>query len=355
MQKHLYILIGIFAMVMLGSSWIQLSKSAQPTFAPNTRLSDYGLFKGDIAELQPAQGVFAYELNSPLFTDYAYKFRVVKLPDGSPMQYKPEQAFDFPVGTIIAKTFYYPKDFRKLHKGRQLIETRILMHQEEGWVAFPYVWNEAQTEAYLDVAGNIQAVTWINEKGKKMKTNYVVPNMNQCKGCHAFDDKIIPIGPTARQLNRPSPFEDEKPNQLVQWAAQGKLAGLPSPDQIPQMAVWDNPSQASLGLRARAWLDANCAHCHNAHGPANTSGLFLNWHQSDSTTWGVNKTPVAAGRGSGGRLYTIVPGKPHESILMYRIASNDPGVMMPELGRTLVHKEGVELIEEWIRSMEPQP
>jgi hypothetical protein len=65
----------------------------------------------------------------------------------------------------------------------------------------------------------------------------------------------------------------------------------------------------------------------------------------------VNKTPVAAGRGSGGFQFDIEPGHPEKSILVYRIESMDPGVMMPEIARTLVHKEGVQLIKEWIKQM----
>lgn len=66
---------------------------------------------------------------------------------------------------------------------------------------------------------------------------------------------------------------------------------------------------------------------------------------------GIGKAPVAAGKGSGGRMFSIVPGSPDESILVYRIESTDPGVMMPEMGRRLVHEEGVSLIREWIQSM----
>jgi hypothetical protein len=60
---------------------------------------------------------------------------------------------------------------------------------------------------------------------------------------------------------------------------------------------------------------------------------------------------VAAGRGSGGFRYDVFPGHPEESILLHRMKSLDPGVMMPEMGRKLVHDEGVALIEEWIRSL----
>jgi hypothetical protein len=32
--------------------------------------------------------------------------------------------------------------------------------------------------------------------------------------------------------------------------------------------------------------------------------------------------------------------------------SQDPGVMMPELGRSLIHREGVVLLREWIQQMQ---
>ena len=69
---------------------------------------------------------------------------------------------------------------------------------------------------------------------------------------------------------------------------------------------------------------------------------------------GQCKPPIAAGRGSGGHLYSIVPGHADESILRFRLATNDPGMMMPELGRSLVHKEGLALINGWINSLEGQ-
>jgi hypothetical protein len=96
----------------------------------------------------------------------------------------------------------------------------------------------------------------------------------------------------------------------------------------------------------------NCAHCHNPEGPAHTSGLDLSWSQSDPALWGVLKRPVAAGRGSAGFEFSIEPGHPERSILVHRMASDDPGVMMPELGRTLVDERGVALMREWIAGME---
>jgi hypothetical protein len=99
-------------------------------------------------------------------------------------------------------------------------------------------------------------------------------------------------------------------------------------------------------------LDVNCAHCHNAGGTANTSGLFLDAGQADLMRLGVCKVPVSAGHGAGDLLFDIVDGKPEESILIRRMDSDVPKVMMPELGRTITHREGVALIREWIRSLQ---
>ena len=79
--------------------------------------------------------------------------------------------------------------------------------------------------------------------------------------------------------------------------------------------------------------------------------FFLDIKQTNPTVLGIYKTPVAAGRGSGGLKYDIVPGKPDQSILLYRMKTNDPGIAMPELGREQLHKEGIELISQWIKQI----
>lgn len=328
------------------------SNPSQKNNKPREKLSEYGLFAGEVARLQPAKGTIPYNLNTPLFSDYSHKLRFIKVPDGQQITYNDQETLEFPVGTILVKTFYYPIDFRDESKGRRLIETRLLIHKEKGWTALPYIWNQEQTDAYLDVAGTETEVNWKDKKGKKQKLQYVVPNMNQCKGCHNKNEQMMPIGPSVRQLNRDFSYMSGNQNQLHKWKEAGILTGLPGNlTDVPKLPEWDNPVTGSLEQRARAYLDINCAHCHRKAGPANTSGLFLDIHQNDPTILGVNKAPVAAGKGSGGREYGIVPGKPDESILIYRMASKDPGAMMPELGRKMIHKEGLALIREWIQKM----
>lgn len=314
------------------------------------KLSDYGFFKGKLADLTPNVDVTPYQLNTPLFSDYAEKLRFVRLPKGTNATYQPVETFDFPKGTVLIKNFYYYNDFRDKSKGRRIMETRLLIHQEEGWEAFPYSWNDQQTEAYLDVAGDTKDVIWKDENGKKQTLAYTIPNVNQCKGCHLKSEKITPIGLVARQLNGDFEYPEGKANQLEQWKKAGILVGLPALSEVEKVPMWADMS-ADLNSKARAWLDINCAFCHNPKGVASTSGLFLSYHEQNKTALGIFKTPVAAGKGSGNRQFDIIPQQPDKSILVYRIESTDPAAMMPELGRKTVHKEGVALIKAWIKNM----
>ena len=51
-------------------------------------------------------------------------------------------------------------------------------------------------------------------------------------------------------------------------------------------------------------------------------------------------------------FFAIVPGKPDESILLYRIESEDPGIAMPSVGKNLVPIEAAELIRAWIEQLD---
>jgi uncharacterized repeat protein (TIGR03806 family) len=319
-------------------------------FEQKQKLSEYNFFTGRLADLQPVSSVIPYDINSALFSNYAEKMRFIKLPDGSKANYTKKGALDFPKGTVIIKNFYYENDFRQPGLGRRILETRLLVHEENGWTAYPYVWNNEQTEAFYDVAGDVKKVSYINASGKRIHIDYIIPNKNQCKGCHIRGNTMQPIGPTAAQLNRSHTYKTGKQNQLSYWQQHGLLNGLPALETIDKFPSIDDRSQ-SLDARARAYLDVNCGTCHHPAGPANTSGLFLHYDQDASIELGIMKSPVAAGRGAGSHSFDIVPGKPHKSILSFRMQTNDPGIAMPELGREQIHTEGVKLINEWIKKM----
>jgi parallel beta-helix repeat protein len=317
-------------------------------------LSDYRLFSDPTNPMEDPNGNgIGYDLNTPLFTDYANKYRFVFVPEGARAAYRSQDVFDFPVGTIISKTFTIQADLRDDGSAEELIETRLLIHRKEGWTALPYIWNAEKTDAVLKVTGGTQPVTWIDVNGIQQTTDYIIPNTNNCANCHGVGE-LIPIGPTARSLNKEYAYESGTANQLDHWTAQGILSGAPADTStIDTIPLWGDTS-ASLDDRARGYLDVNCAHCHRPLiGAANTSGLFLEYFRPFGTEVGECKPPVAAGVGAGDLDYDIVPGDADASIMHFRMNSNETNVRMPEIGRTIIHTEGVELIRNWINAMDP--
>ncbi|SDY29141.1 SO2930 family diheme c-type cytochrome [Lysobacter enzymogenes] len=336
-------------------------------------LAEWNLLRVAGGRLQLNREVLPYDLNTALFSDYAHKLRTLWMPKGQAASYDPDNEFDFPVGTVFSKTFYYPRgegdavlrsyddgpDLRggglELSKVR-LVETRLLLRRDSGWVALPYVWNREQTQAKLMRGGELVSLELVAADGGRESADYAVPDQNQCAGCHGTDMKskaLHPIGPKARHLNRDFAYDDGLQNQIARWTQAGYLKGAPAPQQAPRDANWRDPA-APLEARARAYLDINCGHCHSPKGPGNTSGLWLNAATQEPLRLGRCKLPIAAGHGTGDHRYGVVPGKPDESILIYRMRSDDPSVMMPELGRSVVHEEGVKLIRDWIAAQQGQ-
>ena len=317
-------------------------------------LSDYRLFADAADPLTGPNGNgVGYDLNTSLFSDYANKYRFVFVPEGAAAAYRNQEVFDFPVGTIIAKTFTIQADLRIADSRQDIIETRLLLRRKDGWKALPYTWNPSKTDAVLTLTGGTQNVNWVDISGAAQSTDYVIPNSNNCANCHG-EDELIPIGPKARSLNKDYAYDSGSANQLTHWTEAGILAGVPSDlSTIDTIPLWDDTS-ASLDDRARGYLDINCASCHGkAAGAANTSGLFLEYWRAFGREVGECKPPVAAGDGSGGLKYAIVPGNAAASILHFRMNSDDPEKRMPESGRSVIHTEGVQLIADWINAMDP--
>jgi hypothetical protein len=117
------------------------------------RLSEWHLFTASAPHLRPNSGVVPYDLNTPLFSDYADKYRFLWIPRGAAAHYRADGILEFPVGTILAKTFAFPGVSAGKSAGadlpEHLIETRLLIHAKSGWVALPYVWDSAGHDATL--------------------------------------------------------------------------------------------------------------------------------------------------------------------------------------------------------------
>jgi uncharacterized repeat protein (TIGR03806 family) len=368
------------------------------------RLDQYGLFEDPADPTSAPVGKSApYALNSRLFSDYSVKYRVIHLPQGTAMTYR---AFDdgthvngtlaFPVGTVISKTFSFVNEPESTETA---YETRLLIKRQRAdgqrfWAGLEYVWSteDGQRVARLKQGGAVAPASWHYRDVDSGRLNvgstpaYLMPNANQCLSCHTNLDNTTgaaPIGPKVRNLNRPYRSESPLPsaqashpiagrNQLAWLCDNGFINSCPSDlgvepvsqraMNVEQVPIFNVPgsgghvpgSKADIEARARAYIEVNCAHCHNDKGQASNTGMYVDVFRAVNATYGICKGPTASGtEGRGGRQFDIVPGSADDSILIYRIGpeATTPAAKMPPLARSVVHDEGVEVVSQWINEV----
>lgn len=321
------------------------------TQVPYAKLSDYHFFEGAMKDLNPSLNVIPYEPASGLFTDYAHKKRFIWMPTDVQATYDADnKILIFPTGTVLIKNFYYttiqPENTTKI------IETRLMIRQATGWVFVEYIWNDEQTDANLVVGddftnGSSQAITFKKDNNEIVTINYRIPSDAECIACHKINEIATPIGPKPQNLNYSYAYSNGNKNQLQKLTEQGYLESYPS--SIVTTVNYKDITQP-LELRMRSYIDANCAHCHQDQGRCDYRAIRLGFAETlDPTNIGVC---IVADETLSPTLQKIVsPGNYSKSIMRYRMNINDESQRMPLLGRTIVHDEGVALIEEWISSL----
>ncbi len=315
------------------------------------KLSEWHLLRSTRDGLKANERVVPYDLNTPLFSDYASKYRFVWMPEGASAEYREDGPFEFPVGTIFVKTFAFPEQDRRGNE--RLIETRLLVHTNAGWIPLPYIWNQEEDEAFLKLAPDPVEIHFTDAAGKHRDFTYQIPNTNECHECHDNNKVLLPIGPKARNLNKTFAYGSGAENQIAHLTKIGYLRGAPALDSIPRAPQWNDPSDGALDARAKAYLDNNCAHCHQPGGTAGYTGVDFRFTHFDLAHTGICKRPNSAGM-MADLEFDLIPGHPDRSILLYRMESIAPKAMMPQIGRAVVHEEGVALIREWIASLSSQ-
>ena len=350
--------------------WLAFLSACAPVaevnrFAPGEypqRLSEWGVLQRQGDALALGRGVAPYDVNTPLFADYALKLRTVWMPPGRSAEYADHDAYAMPVGTIISKTFFYPlaDGVAQAQEGWsgavadldlaevRLLETRLLIRQADRWDATAYVWRDS--EAWLNLTGAVMAVELAHE-GAVQPVNYIVPSRNECRflPCRRPPSRCSPAprhhhATTESRLRRRSRQSDRR------MLGRGWLDNAPNASARARNADWNDAGEPLAHL-ARSYLDANCGHCHNAAGSADHTGLWLDIRNQSFRRLGLCKPPIAAGQGTGGLRYAIAPGAPNASMLVFRMASNDPAARMPEVGRTLAHQRGLAVVSAWIESL----
>lgn len=326
-MKKIFILLAVALITFSCEKDDSITSVSDPLVVAELRpmLSELNIYLGNLNELNISSRAFEYDLNTPLFTDYAHKQRLIALPENTTMQFNGDGLPIFPENTVIAKTFYYNFNERDLSLGRQIIETRILIKTNGEWQTGDYKWNEDQTEAVLDLEGSTLPVTWIDADGNTKSTTYKIPSNTDCFTCHKSYEAIAPIGPKLRTMN----FRVNGTNQLQQFVDNNQLSGLTDLANVNSLPNWEDTS-VSLEERSRAYFDINCAHCHIPGGQC----------EDQSTLNFAYETLLENSN--------IVERK--ESI-QFRISDYNEGISMPLIGTTLLHTEGVILIQAYLDTL----
>ncbi len=305
-----------------------------------TLLSTTGCF-ADAANQIMADGVIPYTVNSVLWSDGERKGRYFAIPDGTTISLTVDESsivasngikngdFNFPVGSVVIKHFY---------SGSRIVETRFLMnHANDGWGGYAYQWNDAQSEGSL-LAGSNSITTPVS---------HYFPSREECMACHT-DAALVLLGPDTLQLNYPLYYTDGSQENYLDALA--RLTYLSAPVladyKVDRLSAIDDNS-ASLEQRARSYLHSNCSGCHRTGAPQGGFDLRYTSSLVNNNVCGIAATEPTSP--TGGLL--IDPGNAGNATIQQRLASMG-SIQMPPIGREQTDPEAVQVMSDWINSLQ---
>ena len=360
------------------------------------KLTETGLFE-ELVSHTMARGILPYDVNSPLWSDGAFKARFIALPAASEtaetIQYREAGPWGLPEGTVLIKSFGL-EQVNGDPSTRRWIETRLMLLQQGEWTGFSYRWNKEQTDGVLVSKAGEDHTFELEKDGEQRSLKWHYPSRTECMVCHSRAAGFV-LGITTPQLNRdyaygletthnqlemfehlgvlnvdwktaiprlieyqaemaPSADKGSKPIQisttpLVDQRAFASTSILPvSVSKLSKLAdPYDD--QEPLDLRARSYLQTNCAHCHVEAGGGNAK-IDLAFNTSLEKTRLLGVTPLHHSFGLP-QPKLIAPGRPSHSILLHRMSIRSRG-QMPQLSTELVDQAAVAMIADWIKSMD---
>ena len=318
------------------------------------RLSQTGAFK-DTRRLVPAEGLLPYDLIAPFWSDGASKQRFIAWPgqwsqpkSGQKITFYPTGEWRFPAGVVFVKTFELALDAAHPEVMHRL-ETRLLVRDRTGGVyGVVYKWRADQSDADLIPDSQTETLTLKAADGSARSQSWYYPSREDCLKCHTSKAGLV-LGVKTRQLNRDLTYPDgSTQNELLAWSRRGILDTALDEStiaQLPRLASLDD-SSASIEMRARSWLDANCSHCHR---PGGTVAYFDARFDAPKDQQSLIDGQILIDEGID-RARVIAPHDPWRSIALLRISTNG-NVRMPPLARETIDERGVSLMRAWIESM----
>jgi putative heme-binding domain-containing protein len=330
---------------------------ANPDFP--RKLSATGLF-ASVKGHTPADGVLTYAINAEPWADHATAerlFAVVGTPQlaiirkGNTQQGIIPGTWNYPDGTVLAKTVSLEME-RGNPASRRRLETQMLHKSGLEWRPYNYIWNDEQTDAVLAGADAFDRTFTIKdaaEPGGQRRQTWHFASRTECLICHTSRSGTV-LGFNYAQLNREHKYGDVSGHQLATLAHLGFFAD-PLPEPLPHIAQPFDEKE-SLSNRARAYLHANCGHCHR-RGGGGTAVFELLYEPSLKKLLLVG-TPPAQGHFGIPKAENVAAGDPYRSMLYYRMATMGRG-RMPYAGSSLVDAKGLDLVHDWIKSLGAPP
>jgi glucose/arabinose dehydrogenase len=315
-----------------------------------TTLSRTGLF-ASTQNHTLADGVLPFEVNSGQWLDGATVVRCVAFPGVSFATLYPNGK---PIpGLVDWHNFrmHFPKDAvlaRTLSLAHRRVETQLLHYDGVDWRAYTYAWRDDQSDADLVPSEGAEK----NVRDGEHTRLWQYQSRSQCMSCHSNQSEYA-LGFAPEQLNRPGPTG---PNQLISFTNEGFIHrvgddGKPLPAfdaaSVERERRLADPADERKPLeeRARAYVHANCGHCHSEHGGGSVP-LRL---QFPTPVPAMNAVGVRPTRGDFGLpdASIIKQGDPYSSTLYFRMAKFGRD-RMPLLGSEQPDEAGLKLISQWI-------
>ncbi|MEE2785697.1 MAG: PQQ-dependent sugar dehydrogenase [Myxococcota bacterium] len=304
------------------------------------RLSETGCFK-DTKSHSVVDTVIPYVVRMPFWSDGLIKKRYFALPPSEKMTFRPDSAYDLPVGSVVLKSM-----IKQWPDGtEQRVETRIIRRDDRGWNGYTYIWRADQSDA--DLAGGRVELTLGD--GAHAQT-WTVPSRSDCDQCHVQRTGYV-LGLSTHQLNHSVTLNTQVYEQLDALAAGGFIDLPTAASQLPSFPALQDEN-STLESRARAMLHTNCAMCHQPDGPADAE-IDLRFQTPLAQMNACNEAPRRGNLDRAGDQL-IAPGASERSILAHRMILKGKQ-QMPPLGTRMVDTAGIDVLRRWIDELQGCP
>ncbi|MEM6293480.1 MAG: hypothetical protein AAGA54_19565 [Myxococcota bacterium] len=282
-------------------------------------IDELGLFRVANDWDTVAEGVVGYSPVHPLWSSGSVKRRHVFVPRDGDVG-RDGDAFTFPPGTLLFKTFLYPDGSEDLVP----VETRVMrMDADARWEYAVYQWEDPQTATLIDTTLETPAT-------RPDGGTHTIPATLECRGCHESADSEALGWDDIQLADAFTALVDE--------------GVLDESDVAPaRIEADDDLTAAVLGD-----LYANCVHCHNGtDGPSSAFDLRPDAALGNMIDVETESSATASG-------IRVVPGSPEDSILFLALSreTDDPEVKeMPPVGIDELDRDSIERMRTWIQSL----